>query len=608
MKEKQEEPQKEQRAESQGDLGIAFPAAEEAFLSVNKTPLQRKATHLSTSKGSADLHDHGSAAKLYNLEVGSAKRGGGGGKELVHKASQEAIAMGKKKLLLDSEDNGTGKLDNWYKKQGFKAIGQNNGMNSFELPLQRKESSSNSTKNEKPPLQLKTENKTGLPDNLKSGIERLSGYSMEDVRVHRNSSKPAQLQAYAYAQGTNIHLGPGQERHLPHEAWHVVQQKQGRVKPTLQMKTGHLINDNEGLEREADVMGERAARLTDQYLTGKPTQKNQNGHDYPVQRMMKKLGVDKEKYKKLTMNTVYLYAEYDGHSLGVFKTENSKHAEENLIDYMKSKNLSGGKLVVYLSTSPCSSVFCTRTDGSEGCQERLEEFASDSKVELKVHADHLYQPQALASQEADFLTKGVSSFSSAATSAFDITFSKLPKKLHDESLLDNLDGTVAQLKQKAIIQSAPTIQMREKHRISKQTTPYIHAFTFDAIENGAPSRLTYLINKDSSVYVQDRFGNLYHKSSLKEEKSDKQYYSIDLHSLNRKKALSKGKQLNGKSKIKKDDLSRDEYPYASSYEGGTDSFWAFVPKKEQSTQGGQLSALYKKVIESGDPVFDVELD
>ncbi|WP_197714561.1 eCIS core domain-containing protein [Nitrosomonas supralitoralis] len=76
------------------------------------------------------------------------------------------------------------------------------------------------------PIQKK-ENNTGLPDNLKSGIENLSGYSMDDVKVHRNSDKPDQLQAHAYAQGTDIHLGPGQEKHLPHEAWHVVQQKQG---------------------------------------------------------------------------------------------------------------------------------------------------------------------------------------------------------------------------------------------------------------------------------------------------------------------------------------------------------------------------------------------
>lgn len=41
---------------------------------------------------------------------------------------------------------------------------------------------------------------------------------------------------------------------MAHEAWHVVQQMQGRVKPTMQMK-GVKINDDEGLEREADVMG-----------------------------------------------------------------------------------------------------------------------------------------------------------------------------------------------------------------------------------------------------------------------------------------------------------------------------------------------------------------
>lgn len=110
------------------------------------------------------------------------------------------------------------------------------------------------------PIQKK-ENNTGLPDNLKSGIENLSGYSMDDVKVHRNSDKPAALQAHAYAQGTDIHLGPGQEKHLPHEAWHVVQQKQGRVKPTMQMKGALQVNDDVGLEKEADVMGAKALSL-----------------------------------------------------------------------------------------------------------------------------------------------------------------------------------------------------------------------------------------------------------------------------------------------------------------------------------------------------------
>jgi hypothetical protein len=104
------------------------------------------------------------------------------------------------------------------------------------------------------------ENRTGLPDGLKAGIENLSGMSMDDVKVHYNSPAPAGVQALAYTQGTDIHLGPGQEEHLPHEAWHVVQQKQGRVKPTLQMK-GVAINDDARLEKEADVMGDRVKNL-----------------------------------------------------------------------------------------------------------------------------------------------------------------------------------------------------------------------------------------------------------------------------------------------------------------------------------------------------------
>lgn len=101
--------------------------------------------------------------------------------------------------------------------------------------------------------------RSGLPDTLRSGIESLSGLSMGHVRVHYNSAQPAQLNALAYAQGNDIHLAPGQERHLPHEAWHLVQQAKGRVRPTLQMKGGAPINDDPQLEQEADVMGARAA-------------------------------------------------------------------------------------------------------------------------------------------------------------------------------------------------------------------------------------------------------------------------------------------------------------------------------------------------------------
>jgi len=131
------------------------------------------------------------------------------------------------------------------------------------LPAQRREAAANSNSN--PPRTASPPNRTGLPDRLKTGIENLSGYAMDDVQVQYNSSKPAQLNALAYAQGNEIHLGSGQEKHLPHEAWHVVQQMQGKVKPTLQMK-GVGVNDDVELEKEADLMGRRA--LQSQVVVG----------------------------------------------------------------------------------------------------------------------------------------------------------------------------------------------------------------------------------------------------------------------------------------------------------------------------------------------------
>ncbi|MDE1462119.1 DUF4157 domain-containing protein [Spartinivicinus poritis] len=112
---------------------------------------------------------------------------------------------------------------------------------------------------EEKPLQ-RQKNNTGIPDHIKQGAEQLSGISLDHVRVHYNSPKPAQLNAHAYAQGNEIHMAPGQDKHIAHETWHVVQQMQGRVQPTTQCE-GHPVNDDVALEKEADVMGDRAASV-----------------------------------------------------------------------------------------------------------------------------------------------------------------------------------------------------------------------------------------------------------------------------------------------------------------------------------------------------------
>lgn len=94
-------------------------------------------------------------------------------------------------------------------------------------------------------------NRTGIPLHIKNIAEQRSGLSFDDVRVHYNSSKPAQLQALTYTQGNEVYIGPGQEKHLMHELGHVVQQKQGRVRANKTI-SGMPLNDEARLEREAD--------------------------------------------------------------------------------------------------------------------------------------------------------------------------------------------------------------------------------------------------------------------------------------------------------------------------------------------------------------------
>lgn len=73
--------------------------------------------------------------------------------------------------------------------------------------------------------------------------------------------------AKAYAQGSDLHFAPGeyapesqQGRELiGHELAHVVQQAEGRTSSTIQGKGGQL-QDDPGLEQEADEKGARAAR------------------------------------------------------------------------------------------------------------------------------------------------------------------------------------------------------------------------------------------------------------------------------------------------------------------------------------------------------------
>lgn len=104
-----------------------------------------------------------------------------------------------------------------------------------------------------------------LPGNVRTKMECALGMDFSSVRIHEGPQATA-MDAIAYTQGRDVHFAPGYYRPhsqsgqelLGHELAHVVQQAEGRVSATRQLK-GVGLNDADHLEREADAMGRAAA-------------------------------------------------------------------------------------------------------------------------------------------------------------------------------------------------------------------------------------------------------------------------------------------------------------------------------------------------------------
>jgi hypothetical protein len=119
------------------------------------------------------------------------------------------------------------------------------------------------------PFQFKTNQASAdksMPEPVRMKMESSFGEDFSNVKI-QESSKASELGAMAYASGNNIHFAPGKynpqsqqgQELLGHELTHVVQQREGRVKGTSQMK-GISVNDAPALEKEADDMGKKAAQ------------------------------------------------------------------------------------------------------------------------------------------------------------------------------------------------------------------------------------------------------------------------------------------------------------------------------------------------------------
>lgn len=180
-------------------------------------------------------------------------------------------------------------------------------------------------------VQRKASNETGLPEALKSGMESLSGFSLDHVRVEYNSSKPAEVNALAYAEGSKIYVAPGQEEHLPEELGHVVQQMQGRVKETTKVE-GQAVNDNPGLEEEAQKLGAKA-QVTAADPTADPAKAAATSAKGPIQRRVYEPFGDRFEERKKNMSTKQALLHENAEKASKFIDEKVKQKRDVAINW-----------------------------------------------------------------------------------------------------------------------------------------------------------------------------------------------------------------------------------------------------------------------------------
>jgi len=132
---------------------------------------------------------------------------------------------------------------------------------------------------------------TGMPAPVRAKMENVFKADFSNVRVHPASARAVELGALAFAQGNEIHVAPGHwapetpkgQELLGHELGHVMQQWTGKAK-TTELHMGVGLNDEPALEREADVMGMRAAHGR---VAGEPILHRRTGQpraNAPIQR------------------------------------------------------------------------------------------------------------------------------------------------------------------------------------------------------------------------------------------------------------------------------------------------------------------------------------
>lgn len=142
------------------------------------------------------------------------------------------------------------------------------------------------------PIQKKEDD---FSEELQMKANSTFGEDFSNISIHKNSSKAKDLGALAFTQGENIHFSPGEfnpqsqkgQELIGHEVAHVQQQRQNRVKPTIQTKNGNL-SDSPLLENEADEKGRQFANSKNfEFIQNKRISSTIRDTNAPIQ-MLKK--------------------------------------------------------------------------------------------------------------------------------------------------------------------------------------------------------------------------------------------------------------------------------------------------------------------------------
>jgi len=153
--------------------------------------------------------------------------------------------------------------------------------NKEEEQIQQKSNPIQRQIEEEEPVQAKSSNPNGLPATVQTQMEGALGADFSNVNIHTNSQSATDVGALAYTQGNDVHFAPGQynpesssgQELIGHELTHVVQQREGRVQPTTQA-AGLPVNDDKGLESEADAGGQKAVQMKSEFKSTKSLDNN----------------------------------------------------------------------------------------------------------------------------------------------------------------------------------------------------------------------------------------------------------------------------------------------------------------------------------------------